>query len=72
MGYANGQIDTVDGTYVELSIPIQWLHFSADSTSEIHLVFYGDNEAFGGEGEDIHRTQKGYFSYQLQFSKKKQ
>jgi hypothetical protein len=71
VGYANGQIDAVTSTDVELSIPIKWLNIPAQAASEIHLVFYGDNEAFGGEGEDIHRTQAGYFRYQVQLAEQK-
>jgi len=65
IGYAHGQINEKTGMSVELSIPIKWLNLNPNESSHVHVLFYGDNEAFGGEGEDFHRSAEGYFAYHI-------
>jgi len=65
IGYARGQIDDKTGMNAELSIPFKWLQLTTDKPSTLHVLFYGDNEAFGGEGEDRHQGTEGHFAYQI-------
>ena len=71
IGYAHGQIDTATEMHAELSIPLKWLKLDTDRTSTLNVLFYGDNEVFGGEGEDRHQATKGYFSYAITATAKK-
>jgi hypothetical protein len=68
IGYAQGQINKKTGMNAELSIPLKWLQLTKNESSEpltLHVLFYGDNEVFGGEGEDRHQGAEGYFAYQI-------
>ena len=65
IGYAEGQIDTTTEMSAELSIPLKWLKLIPNKASTLHVLFYGDNEVFGGEGEDRHHTKEGYFPYSI-------
>ena len=65
--HTDGQVDIATGTTVELAIPLKLLALtpSKKDKAKLHILFYGDNESFGGEGEMLHASSKGYFNYHV-------